>query len=176
MPSEEHSTLREGIVTGLIGAAIVAVWYFVFDLAAGRPFYTPNVLGKIFFHGDVNPGTRAIVPGAVIGYTVLHLVISVLVGLGLTLLTHLAARNLALRMGVWIGLVMAFLLFSGLIYALAVSTGERLPLWEVLGGAVLGVAGMAWYLLGRHPNLRHSLKDVPLGDEVRSPAHPSGRR
>ena len=35
----------QGVVAGLIGAATIAIWFFILDLYSGRPFYTPNVLG-----------------------------------------------------------------------------------------------------------------------------------
>jgi len=171
MPMQEHSTLREGIVAGLLGAVLVAGWYFVFDLAAGRPFHTPNVLGKVFFRGDLDPGIHRIVPGIVAGYTVIHLIMFALIGTLLTLLVHLATRNLALRMGLWMGLVVAFCLVAGLIYALTTATGERVPLWSVLGGSLVGVGSMAWYLWHGHPGLRSSRA---LGDEVRASHHSPG--
>ena len=31
-----HSVVREGFIAGVIGAAIVAVWYFVVDLPPGH--------------------------------------------------------------------------------------------------------------------------------------------
>jgi hypothetical protein len=158
----------------MLGAVIVAVWYVICDLASGRPFYTFNVLGGIFLQGDVNPGARALDLGAVAGFVILHFALFGLLGLGLALLTHLASRNVALRMGVWLGLVVSFLFLTGLIYMLNTSTGNRLPLWEVLGGGVLGVAAMAWYLWRRHPRLKRSFDQVPLGDEVRSPPHAPG--
>ena len=65
--------------------------------------------------------------------------LSVLAGWGLTLLTHLAARNPALRMGVWLGLVIAFCYLLGLTHMLNQWTGGRLPLWEIIGGTTLGV-------------------------------------
>ena len=37
--------LREGFITGIIGAAAVAVWFFIVDLVAGTAFFTPSVLG-----------------------------------------------------------------------------------------------------------------------------------
>ncbi len=171
MAEREHSVVGEGLLTGIIGALLVATWYFVFDMAANRPFFTPNVLGKIFFRGDVNPGPREIVPKIVAAFTVVHLLLFSLAGMALTFITHLASRNPALRMGLWIGLVVSFLFFAGLTFMLATSTGNRLPLWEVLGGALIGVGAMAAFLLNRHPSLRHSLSNVPLGDEVESSAH-----
>ena len=104
----------------------MAVWYFIVDTAGGQPFHTPNVLGKIFFRGDLAPSATRIAPEVVIGYTVIHVLAFVLVGMGLTLLVHLATRNIALRMGVWIGLTIAFGLFAGLTYMLGTASGERL--------------------------------------------------
>jgi hypothetical protein len=172
MHTREHSTFREGIVTGLFGGLIVAIWYFLFDTASGHPLQTPNTLGRIFLRGDVNPGPRALVPQAILGYTVLHFVLYALMGMALTLLIHLATRNIALRMGVWLGLVIAFGLFVGLAYMLTTSTGQRLPAWSVLGGGLLGVGAMGAYLWRRHPQLGQSLRQVPLGSEVKAPPHP----
>ena len=171
MEGREHSTVREGLVAGLLGATIVAAWFFVFDVAAGQPFRTPNVLGKMVFRGDLDPGVRQVVPGIVAGYTVLHLLMFALVGMGLTLLAHLAARNLALRMGVWMGLVVAFCLFAGLIYMATTATAERVPLWSVVGGTLAGVAAMGGYLWRRHPRLA---SNAQLGDEVRTTPHAPG--
>jgi hypothetical protein len=171
MRVQEHSTVREGLVAGLMGATILGAWYFVYDVAAGRPFYTPNALGNVLFRGDFELGVREIVPRVVAGYTVLHVVVFVLAGIGLTLLVHLAARNLALRMGLWMGLVVMFALFAGLTYMLTTSTEERLPVWSVVGGSLLAVAAMGWYLWRRHPRLA---SDAPLGDEVKTTPHPPG--
>jgi hypothetical protein len=173
MQVQEHSTIREGLIAGLLGATIVALWYLVFDSAAGKPFHTPNVLGKVFFRGDLDPGVREVVPGIVAGYTVAHLILFALAGLALTLVVHLATRNLALRMGLWMGLVVVFCLFTGLTYMLTTATEERVPLWSVVGGSLLGVGAMGWYLWRRHPRLG---SDAPLGSEVKASPHAPGAR
>jgi hypothetical protein len=171
MHAQQHSTIREGLVAGLLGAAIVGVWYLAVDTAAGRPFHTPNALGGVFFRGDANPGARDVVPGLVAGFTVIHLIAFAVVGVGLTQVVHLASRNLALRMGLWIGLVVAFCFTAGLTYMLTTATGERFPLWTVIGGALLGVLAMGWYLWRRHPRLG---SEAPLGAEVRTTPHAPG--
>ena len=43
--------LREGVIAGLIGAAIVAVWFLIYDAARGRPLRTPALLGAATFAG-----------------------------------------------------------------------------------------------------------------------------
>jgi hypothetical protein len=169
MDSQEHSTIREGLIAGLLGAAMVAAWYFVFDAAAGRPFHTPNALGKMVFRGEVGPGEREVIPGIVAGYTVLHLAMFAVGGVAMNLLVPLATRNLSLRMGIWIGLVVGFCLFAGLMYMLFTASGERIPLWSVVGGSLSAVAAMGWYLWRRHPGLA---TNAQLGDE--SAPHPPG--
>lgn len=175
MDAERHSTIGEGIVTGVVGAIIVAIWYFIVDTAGGQPLHTPNVLGKIFLRGDLAPATGRIVPQAVLGYTVIHFILFALVGVSLTLLVHLAVRNTSLRMGVWLGFLIAFGLFAGETYMLATASGERFSPWSVISGSILGVLGMAGYLWRRHPGLRRSFHEAPLGSEVPPPPHPPER-
>jgi hypothetical protein len=167
-----HSVLREGVMTGLIGAAIVAVSFLIYDLVGGRPLQTPNTLGKIIFRADLAPGSREILPGVVAGYTVVHLALFALVGIGLAFLAHLTNRNITLRMGVWMGLVITFAFFAGLMLMLSTATGERLSIWAVLLGNFLAVAGMKSYLWRRYPGLGRSFERAPLGSEVRPPPHP----
>ena len=42
---DRERILYEGILVGLAGAAAVAVWFFLYDLAAGMPFRAPALLG-----------------------------------------------------------------------------------------------------------------------------------
>ena len=178
MRAQQHFIAREGTVTGILGAVLVALWYFVFDVTAGVPFRTPNVLGKILFRGnitfrgDITPGLRNIVPEMVAGYAVVHLILFVLAGMGLTFLIHLSARNPAWRMGVWIGMVVTFAMFAGMTFMLTTATGERLPLWTVVGGTLVGVVGMAAYLWRRHPRFQQTFHEAPLGSEQPAPSHP----
>ena len=59
MNTAGRSALREGIVAGLIGAAVVALWFFVFDILRGRPFFTPGALGSALFLGSSTAGGRS---------------------------------------------------------------------------------------------------------------------
>lgn len=172
MHANEHSTVREGLVIGLLGAIVSAIWYLVFDIAAGRPLYTFAILGRIFF--DAEPGAAGVGAGPVFGFVVLHFALFLLAGLGLAAMAHAASRNVSLRMGVWLALVVAFCFLLGVTYALNIYTGGRLPAWEIVGGVVLAVGGMAWILWRRHPRLSRSFEEVPLGDEVETPGHAPG--
>ncbi len=175
MDVREHSAIREGTVTGVIGAVVLAVWYFITDTAAGAPLHTPNVLGRMLFGDGLRPPVGRIDAAAVLGYTVVHFAVFVLIGMGLALLVHLATRDTSLRMGVWIGLLVAFGVFAGLVYMLGLASGERIAPWPVIAGSLLAVLGMAGYLWRGHPRLSRSFEEQPLGSEVPPPPHPPER-
>lgn len=174
MHDHQHSTVREGLLAGLLGALVVALWYFAVDLGRGEMFYTPSVLGQVFMARDTMPTTRHIVPQAVAEYSVLHVVVFLVLGIVLSWLTHLAIRNSTLRMGVWLGLVISFLFFLGFLFVLFSITDERFPWWPSLVGSLLGIGSMGFYLWRRHPALRRTFQEAPLGAEVKPPPHPPG--
>jgi hypothetical protein len=167
-----HSTLREGLLTGLLGGLVVAAWYAAVDLGRGQPLYTPSVLGQVFLAGDTTPAVRSIVPQAVAEYSLLHFGLFFLLGIALTALAHMASRNPALRMGVVIGLAVAFVFFLGFLVVLYSGTRERFPWMTAFGGGVLGIGSMGMYLWQRHPGLRGTFREAPLGDEIKPPPHP----
>jgi hypothetical protein len=172
MSHQQHSSLREGLLAGLIGGLVVAAWYVVVDLGRGELLYTPNVLGQVFLQGDTIPATRTISPAAVGQYTLLHFGWFLLFGIALAAVTHLAIRNPALRMGVWLFLVVGLVFWLGISYMLYWHTDQRFPWQTSLVAALLGVGSMGLYLWRRHPGLRGSMERLPLGDEVPPPPHP----
>ena len=153
MQEQGHSLVREGGIVGLLGAVVDAVWILVYDAAIGQPLHTPSALGRVFFAGDVNPGARETSPEAMLGFLVIHLLTFLIGGIGLTGIVHVVNRNPAFRMGLWIGLVVAFGYLVGLTYMLTTSTGERVSFWSVAGGNLLAIIAMGWYLWRRHPRL-----------------------
>ena len=167
----QHSLVREGGVVGLLGAVVDAVWLLVYDAAVGQPLHTPSALGRVFFAGDVNPGGRETSPEAMLGFLVIHLLTFLIGGIGLTGIVHVVNRNPAFRMGLWIGLVVAFGYLLGLTYMLTTSTGERVSFWSVAGGNLLAIVAMGWSLWRRHPRLATR---APLGAEVKTTPHAPG--
>jgi hypothetical protein len=171
MPDRSHSTFREGVIVGLIGAAVVALWYFIIDLAGGRGFYTPGLIARVLFG---LPEAQAESFGMIALVTVIHLTVFALIGIALTAMLHLGLRHPAWRMGVVIGFVVATGFISGMMYALGPASGDRIPVWEVIGGSLLGVAAMIVALRRHHAALLDGLRGVALGDETESPPHAPG--
>jgi hypothetical protein len=107
---------RHGIRAGLIGAAVVATLFLMVDLAAGRPLWTPALLGSVLFTGERLPAT-GFDPWArmelILGYTAVHG--AVFVGYGACVSLFLAtASKVPRQLGAQAAIVAAtlFLLFE----------------------------------------------------------------
>lgn len=175
MPVRTHSTPREGALIGLIGGVAVALWYLILDSIAGEPFRTLDALGRILLAGDRAPAMTRLHPGAILGYAALHFAMFVVIGIVLTGLVHLVIRERVLRMGLWLAFVLAFAWLVFHAYLLTPLSGYRAPWGTIVGGAVIGVAAMALTVWRTHPELRRSLREVPLADEVETPPAPPAR-
>jgi hypothetical protein len=148
---------REGIVAGVIGAAAIALWFFVLDIISGRPFYTPSVLGTALFRRGIEPDQLQNLPVSfemVLFYTWVHGMVFCVIGGGAAKLLALAEENLSLGFGILLFFVifefgffvMAFVFAEPLLHALA---------WPaVLVGNLLAATGMAFYFWRHHPNLK----------------------
>lgn len=146
---------QEGIVAGLLGAAVIALWFLIFDTARGRPLYTPSILGHALFRRQLmaSGGALPISFEMVVVYTWVHALAFCLIG-------GLASRLLALaeeRPNLGFGIVLLFVVFEFGFVGVALAFAEpvlRALTWPaILVGNVLAATAMAAYLWRRHPNL-----------------------
>src|ERR1700736_5866688 len=99
MAERHHNFLREGVITGFIGATAIAIWFLIVDTIAGHAFYTPIFLGKgvVSVLGKNMMGDGAFVH--VLGYTIFHYAAFFVVGIALTVIVHQAERTPAILAG-----------------------------------------------------------------------------
>jgi len=131
-----------GILSGVIGASVVAVLFLGIDVAQGRPLWTPHTLGSALFLGRAPaPEPEAVL---VIGYTITHGAVFVSLGLlGATLIPLLSThRGLLGFLGLFVLVEIVFLLFSALF---ADARGADLHLGFVSLANALAAAAMAGY-------------------------------
>lgn len=153
MARGETSVLREGIVAGCIGAAVVAVWFLVFDLARGTPLLTPALLGNLVFYGVNNPTGLQISAGPILGYTLLHGLAFIAFGVVAAALMAASEREPALVIAVVILFACFEVFFLAVQGALGHSLVGALVGWSVLIGNFLAAAAMLGYFLSRHQTL-----------------------
>lgn len=150
---------QEGIVAGVIGAAIVAIWFFVVDLASGRPLYTPTVLGTVLFRRGAPLDaldTIAPSPGVVLMFTWVHGLVFAAVGGVASRLLGMAERNPSLGFGVLLLFVVFEAGFTVAAMVLAAPVLHALAWPSILVANLLAAGGMALYFRLRHPAMRVS--------------------
>ncbi len=161
--SDKHDLLREGILTGSIGAVVVAGWFLVTDLLQGRPLSTPSVLGQVILYGITDPVVSPPATGPVVAYTLLHFGAFALFGVVVTHMVHLAMSSPLARFGLMIVAVVFELFFFMVTYAVFTGTSFLFPWWSVLAANTLSLLAMSYTLVHRHPGLRQQFEREPLG-------------
>lgn len=151
--------LRDGLLTGLLGYATLALFFAVISMAGGHsPFHVAALLASALFRLPAVPGT-AIEPGPVIAYNGLHLIVLILAGMVLAGLARVAAHALQ----GWYVAVMAVVFAVAHIVALPVWFGDRLsaalPIWLVVTGTALATVVMCAYLWIANPDIRTAIHE-----------------
>jgi hypothetical protein len=142
--------LREGVVAGLIGAAVVALWFLAIDAIQGEPLRTPKLLGAAILRQ-----TGAL--PAVLGYTVVHGLAFVVVGMVGAALIAGAERQPLFVFALIIFFTAFEVFFFGAVVILAKWVLDELAGWTVFVGNLLAAAGMLGYFFTVHRGLARRL-------------------
>ena len=160
---DRHGTIREGLITGILGATGVAVWFLIVDTIAGQPFFTPRVLGEAV-KNVVAPDNFASPFVIVALYTVFHYAAFIIAGIVVVALVHASAKQVQLLAGVMILFVAFEVAFYGYVALLQLATRLEGIAWYQVGAANLVAAAlMGRYLWMRHPELTQQLNESLSG-------------
>jgi hypothetical protein len=158
MPEQEERTsaavYTEGLLAGAVGAGTIAVWFLLLDTIAGRPLYTPSVLGTALVRGgEAISSATPVNMEMVVNFTWIHLLAFLLIGLAASKLVELAERDANLGFG----LLLLFVVFEfGFIAVFSMVAEEVLQVisWpSILVGNLLAAAAMGLVFWRRHPHL-----------------------
>ena len=152
----ESRVYSEGIIAGLVGAATIAVWFFLLDVLNGRPFYTPMVLGSAIFGrtpGVSAAGDLLVSFEIVIMYTWVHALVFCAIGGIASKLIALAEDDAQLGFGVVLLFVVFEFGFIAVAFVIAEPVLHALTWPAILVGNFLAAGTMAGYFWHRHPSL-----------------------
>ena len=138
---------REGVIAGLIGAALVAVWFLIYDAARGRPLRTPSLLGAATFEGVKDPSAVPTAAHLILPYTVLHGVVFAMIGVLIAYLIVTVQREPSRVLMLFIGLMCFEIFFLAVVTWLAHPVLDELAWWAILVGNALAAFGMLAYLV-----------------------------
>ena len=150
--SQPHPVLREGVIAGLIGATVIAIWFLIIDLIAGRPLFTPETLGRAVL--DVF-GTRAGPSGTavpVILYTIVHYAAFIVFGIIAAAFVHAAKQEPSVLLGFFMLFVAFEIGFHGFVALLQRATALGTLAWyQIMVGNILAAVAMGMYLWRVNP-------------------------
>ena len=160
MKAERTEVLTHGLVAGVVGYAVVVVFYAVWNVLQGRsPFFTAALLGEAAFYGLRDPGEATVWAGPVLAFNGLHLIVFLIVGM----ITAWIATQSERGAHFWyIGVslfIYGMIHVLGLVLWLAAPLRVEMPVWSALVVTVLALGGMSLYLLEVHPRLRRELRE-----------------
>lgn len=149
-----HAILHDGVIAGVIGASTVAVWFFIVDLIAGHPLFTPDTLGRALFSVT---GPVALHQSAtfIAAYTIFHYAAFIVAGIMAASVIDWAGQEPSMVLFA----VLTFVAFEIGFYAFVAILQHSTPLgalawYQVLIGNVIATVAMCWYLWRARPVLR----------------------
>lgn len=145
-----NRVIRDGLSVGLIASVAVAAFYGVFDLLASRGMvYTVNLLGRSVFRGLRDPGVTGLPMTvdveAIVWYSVLHLGLSLAIGVVVVGLVEHAERNPPRATLMAAIIVAGFFVTVFAVGRLTAPIRPVLPWWSIVVAN-----GLATLLAGRH--------------------------
>jgi uncharacterized membrane protein YphA (DoxX/SURF4 family) len=151
--------VREGVIAGIIGATVIAIWFFFVDLIAGSALFTPTTLGRhmLSIFGPV-PADQSVAL-LVLLYTIFHYAAFIVLGLIAAMIVNLANREPSILLGfvvLFAATEVGFYAFVGLLQQ--ATTLGSLAWYNVMIGNLLAAAAMGTYLLRTHPALRDQFR------------------
>ena len=157
--SEVSRLYTRGMIAGVLGAAVVALWFLLLDAAHGRPFYTPTVLGTALFGRSADltsPDQLRISVEMVTMFTWVHGLVFAALGALASRLLGVAERNPSLGFGVVLLFVVFQFAFTVAAMLFAAPVLHVLTWPAVFGANLLSAAVMTAYLWYRSPTLHVS--------------------
>ncbi|GMV10585.1 MAG TPA: hypothetical protein PKC83_02415 [Gemmatimonadaceae bacterium] len=155
MKESSLRVLRQGVVAGLLGYAVVAVVFAIANVVGGRsPFQTAAVLGATLFYGATDPAAVTVSAPYVFAFNGLHLVTFLGFGIIGAALVSLANKGEQL----WY-LALFFWMFVA-VHMIGAAQVFAIPLGQILSAAAVWAAGigaaivMGIYLVRANPSLR----------------------
>ncbi|GIW41768.1 MAG: hypothetical protein KatS3mg076_2345 [Candidatus Binatia bacterium] len=145
-----------GVLSGILGAAAVAVWFLYLDWARGRPLYTPTVLAYALVGEREALSSldelRGSVPMTLL-FTAVHGFVFLVIGVAASRLVDVLKRRFNLLLALVLFFVVLQLAFAAFAMTFSAVVMEALEWPDVVFGNAIAAALMATHLVRGHPSL-----------------------
>ncbi len=156
--------LGDGIIAGLLGGLVIAVWFWVFDTVNGHPLASPALLAATLLHGGhttvpMNHAAWVMVAQ----YSVVHFAVFAVIGAIGALMFEAAERNPELFVPLFLFTAGFEVFFIALLMFLGPAAAAAMPWWKVFSGNLMATAAMLTVFIWRQPVLAEKLVGPWLG-------------
>lgn len=151
--------VTEGLITGFVGYGTVVLFFALLNVFSGEGiFHTPEVLGSaLFFSGQV--GSPPSGPAPIIAYNGIHVLISLIIGLGAAWLVFQTERHRPL----WF--VVFFIFLAGFVFGVVIVGVMAAEVSELISWPVIVLANLlAGITAGGYLWRRHRRLWIELGE------------
>ncbi|HUY17814.1 MAG TPA: hypothetical protein VMV15_01195 [Candidatus Binataceae bacterium] len=157
----KHSRARiilDGVISGVCGAAVIALWFLLLDAVRGQPLQTPALLAASLIPGLHHAALTGTVAWTLVAeYTALHFLTFIAIGIAGAFMIEAAARDRALFPSLLLFVFAFEVFFIAVVMLLGPSAVAVMPWWKVMIGNGLATAAMLAVFLWRQPSLLDSL-------------------
>ena len=161
MKPDRARLFTEAFIAGVIGYAVVALFYVILNLLAGRhPFYTAAVLGQGIVRAPPGSGEPVVAFGPIVAYNAVHLVVFLTIGLVAAWLVFATEKIPQLWFVGLLIFVTALMASIGVVLVYSAPVAGALPWWSIVAANVIAAFLMGAYLVGAHPRLLSRIEDI----------------
>lgn len=176
-PTHTADFLYDGVYSGAIGGCVVAIVFLVLDSVRAEPFYTPSLLGQIFFLRVPAEAITEVRLDMVALFTICHFVAFGTLGFIISAMIQ-RLEDLALHPGV-VTIIIFLLLEAGILIPESIVLPGAVaaigPGWLALAN-VLTASAMAFFLLRAHKKSETRYVRMPeaVTEDAQEAPSPSG--
>jgi hypothetical protein len=157
MKHSRARTILDGVIAGVCGAAVIALWFLLLDAVRGQPLATPALLAASLIPGLHNAAAGPM-PWVLAGeYTALHFATFIAIGVAGAIMMEAAERDPALFPSLLLFVFAFEVFFIAVVMLLGPAAVAVMPWWKVMIGNGLATAAMLAVFLWRQPTLLESL-------------------
>jgi hypothetical protein len=163
----KHSRARiilDGVISGICGGAVIAIWFLLLDAVRGQPLATPTLLAASLVPGLHNAATGGAISIVLVAeYTAFHFLTFVAIGIAGAVMMEAAERDRALFPSLLLFVFAFEVFFIAVVMLLGPAAVAVMPWWKVMIGNGLATAAMLLVFLWRQPVLLESLAGPWVG-------------
>ncbi|HLW71123.1 MAG TPA: hypothetical protein VKS22_10945, partial [Candidatus Binataceae bacterium] len=158
MQQSKSRIISDGIMAGLVGGAVIAIWFFIFDLINGHPLWSPALLAAALLHGSQQPIAMTQAAWVLVAeYSVVHFLAFAAIGAVGALMIDGAERHPELFAPLLVFTVAFEVFFIALLMLMGPAAAAAMPWWKVIIGNLMATTAMLAFFFWRQRELAQNL-------------------